>query len=262
MNAMSPPTRAHVTMPTLPELPSDLTQDLSDRWRRARRSALHRVVPEAALDVPEAELVPLAMVRDLPETERAVFEVSLALGTSFCRWSRTDLTLTDLARLLPAIGAPCSAMGFARVGDELASRSERPACDTPGACTYWREALHGLVSGLSSSVRYSRVSSGPQAGVCVDLLHVDAQSPHRLAPIPDEIRPTLEQIAEKVLRVVPGARVQWLGLREGALCFEAHQPSSGCTLDIQPLILSSLRRALPDLPIQNATPRPVITDQA
>ena len=61
--------------------------------------------------------------------------------------------------LVSGLGGPGN-KGFARVGDELASRSERPSCDTPGACSYWREALHGLVSGLSSSVRYSRVSSG------------------------------------------------------------------------------------------------------
>lgn len=244
------------------KLPLTSAADLSDRWRRARVSALRRIAPESPAETPEAALIPLVIARDLEGAERAVFEVSLALGRSFQRWSRTDLTLPDLAGLLPALGAPCLEQGFSRVPGELSCRSARAACDTPGACSYWREALHGLVSGLSSAVRYTRVASGAHGGQCADLLHVDALSPHRLAPVPEALQPTLDRVAQKLERVVPGARVVWLGLQDGALLVETHQPASGCGLNIDQLLLGSLRRALPDLPVKNATPRPVLTDHA
>ena len=231
--------------------------DLADRWTRARCAALRDVLGEPGAGLTEPALFARAWAKDEDAVERRVFDNSLALGRSFRAFTRTDLTLVDLEALLPELGCPCTSEGLRRVPGELASRTRRDPCEggaTTGWCRYWRESLQGLVSGLSTSIRHSRAER------CVDVLHVDAESPFRLMPVPLELQPMLDRIARRVSDFLPGARVEFLGLQEGSLCVRTHSPASPCAggPDIDSLVGDLLRRAAPDLPLRNATPRPVM----
>lgn len=195
---------------------------------------------------------------------RRVFDHSYGLGSSFRQFHRVDLTLVDLESILPTLGSPCMYPGFTRVEGRVTSRTERAPCGgqvaVPDLCTWWREAFLGLVSGLSTGVYASRVESPPSSARCVDLLHVDARSPFRLAPVPDSLAPALDKAAQKLARISPGTRLEVLGMNDGALHVQLHRTSAGCGLDMDRMLLRTLERSLPGVPIRDATPRSVLTD--
>lgn len=231
---------------------TELRADLRDRWARARRAAL----PEGE-DAEDVRALAL-LAGDADPSLRRVFDHSYRLGRSFSRWARADLTLVDLERLLPELGAPCLERGFTRAGDRRSSLARRPACGPEAPCAWWREAIGGLVSGLSSSVRHTRVAAGE--GGCIDLLHVDHDDPARHAPVPEDLDRALSGAIAKIGRVVPGTTVEVLGLQEGALCVQVHAGASSCAFDVPTLALGVLRHALPGVVVRDATPRPVLSD--
>lgn len=220
-------------------------------------------MPESPPDLGEPELLVLALKADPEATLRRVFDNSHLLGVGFRNHYRVDLTLVDLAALLPQLGCPCTAEGLSRSLETQTARTSRSACAASATqgqlCAYWRECLHGLVSGLSTSVYSSRVAS-PQAGgdTCVDLLHVDAQSPHRYAPVPEAMRAPLEEAHAALARVAPTARIEFLGLVEGALHLRIDDTGPKCGMDTSLIVERVLRRALPDLQIRDASPRAVL----
>lgn len=232
--------------------------ELARRWGGARRAALRTIVPEVPAGATEDELLDAATAEDREAVLRRVFDNSHTLGIGFRRFHRVDLTLTDLSRLLPLLGAPCPASGLERDPRARESRSARLSCAAP-RCDYWREALHGLVSGLSTSVYYSRVKS-PAAGDpdCVDLLHVDARSEARLQPVSEAMRASLAPVIDSVARVSPGSTVELLGLAEGALYVQLHRVDATCGLDLFPFLRHGVERAIPGLEVRDAGPRSVL----
>lgn len=245
--------------PTVLATQPELAGELALRWRRARRAALRTLAPELSADTPDAQLLASAWAADPEAAQRRVFDNSFTLGRGFCSTYRVDLTLGDLTALLPRLGAPCVAE-LARVEGAPAARSARSPCAEcgPAACAVWREALQGLVSGLSTTVYTSRVHSGAADGRCADLLHLEAQSELRYAPIPPDLQPTLHRTLEKMGRIAPESRLEVLGLVEGVLHIRLHSPTSGCGLDQHHIARRLLERALPGLQVQDASPRAVL----
>lgn len=233
-------------------------EELDRRWTAARRAALRTIVPEYPVDAPEGELLAAATVADPAAVLRRVFDNSHTLGLGFRRFHRVDLTLIDLSYLLPSLGAPCTQGSFQRDAAARESRTDRLPCSSP-RCAYWREALHGLTSGLATAVYYSRVES-PEGGStrCVDLLHVELQSDARYQPIPESMRASLVEAAEKMGRIAPGATVEYLGLMEGALHLCLHQPGPACGLDLNHSLLRTIERLIPGLVVHDASPRAVL----
>lgn len=247
--------------------------DLADRWSRARCAALRAVVPEGA-PTDEAGLLHLAAAHAPDAALTRVFENSRILGLGFRHTYRVDLTLVDLGELLPALGAPCHVGGFAPVPGEPACRSTSTPCQGCGdvpPCDHWRESIHGLVAGLSSSVSYTRVASAAGgASSCSDLLHVDPQSPLRFTPLPAEMQPKIATIHRLIARIDPGVRVELLGLRDGVLHYRIHPAPPGsaencasasrtCGLDLGAVLLGALRRRFPTLRVADASPRAVFS---
>lgn len=248
--------------------------DLADRWSRARCAALRAVVPEGA-PTDEAGLLHLAAAHAPDAALTRVFENSRILGLGFRHTYRVDLTLVDLGEILPALGAPCHVGGFAPVPGEPACRSTATPCrasgDGPPPCDHWRESIHGLVAGLSSSVSYTRVASAVGgASSCSDLLHVAPQSPLRFTPLPAEMQPKLATIHRLIARIDPGVRVELLGLRDGVLHYRIHPAPPGsaencvsasrtCGLDLGAVLLGALRRRFPTLRVADASPRAVFS---
>lgn len=270
------PRQSHVDL-TLAEI----TSDLARRWTAARRAALRKVLARS----PEPQTGPLqgagdddnalverAMAADRAATLDAVFQHSLALGRGFRRYFGVDLTLPDLARLLPQAGAPCHEQGLhpigaaigaatgAAIGEAPARRSERVPCGaTPAQCAIWREATHGLVSGVSSSVYFTRVASPlGDAASCADLIHLEAQSGARYQPMPDAVRRAVQDASSELARVVPGTRVEVLGVQEGALDVRVHCSGASCGIDLFAVLQRALARSTPALLIRDASAKPVL----
>lgn len=239
--------------------PAPALADLAGRWARARVAALRSVVPDAGAALDEPALRALAWARDPDATQRRLFDNSFRLARSFAAWTRSDLTLLDLEGALPALGAPCL-RAFARLPEVAASRSQGAPCAqaSPEACAAWREAIQGLVSGLASAVRVTRVRSGCTDGGCEELLHVDARLPEVFAPVPEALLPALDRALARLGRTWPEARVEVHGLREGELCVALEVGEAGCGLDPRGLMLGLLRRQLPGTPIRDVSPRPVL----
>lgn len=242
--------------------------DLAERWRRARRSALRAVVAEdVADDVTDDDLAVRALERAADDALRAVFDVSRRLGLSFRAYYRVELPLADLVRLLPAIGAPCTSRDWSPISGDAAQRAERAPCGVwsqhPRACALWREAIDGLVAGLSGEVRFARhASRGAGDGRCVDVLHVHPRSPSRYGPIPEAMRDGLDAIA-RTARALDGALdVELLGMSEGVLYYRAQRAGGVGAGEVSTSIEPAVRRRFPDLVIREVSPRPVLTPDA
>ena len=256
---------------TPPSPTRDPSVDLRARWALARVAALRGVVPEADPDLDEVELLSLAAGQDPEVALRRVFENSRTLGSGFSRHYRVDLTLIDLAQLLPTLGAPCHRVGFVREDGEPVSRATCPPCSlapqTPGLCAFWREATAGLVSGLSSGCCYTRVASLAGGNEqCVDLLHLDAQTPARWDPIGPELQAAIDAARRLLARLDPQAEVSFLGLIEGELYYQLRPSGTHCSAPAQgqaggfdpaTVLTTSIRRRFPSLSLRDASPRAV-----
>lgn len=253
-----------------------LIAGLATRWQRARCEALRTVVPDAPADADEATLLSLANARDPEASLRRVFDNSRVLGLGFRRYHGIDLTLVDLSTVLHGLGAPCHTGGFQRVEGEPACTTAASPCagwsQAPALCDHWRESIHGLIGGLSSTVYFTRVASPGGGGAeCVDLLHVNAQSARRFAPVSMDIQVGIDAIIRWLRAIDPGAKIEFYGLVEGALHYRAEgsaksQPACGtcatasaCGLDVHVLLERALARRFPDLRLCDASPRPVFT---
>lgn len=239
--------------------------DLRDRWARARCAALRSLATDAPAADDERALLERAWAVDPEATLRRGFENSTKLGRSFANHHRADLTLGDLLGLLPLLGSPCFTRGLARVPGHAAARDHHAPCPgaTAGAadlCAWWREAQLGLVGGLCSAVYYTRVQSGRAHGQCEELLHIDAQSPLRLAPLPPALAPELERARQKLQRISPATQVDVLGLTDGELLVRIDSPARGCGPDLGRVLQHALQRALPGVRVRDARPRSVLGD--
>jgi hypothetical protein len=223
--------------------------ELGARWSRARRAA--------------------------GAIERRVYDHSLRLGASFCRFHALTLALEDIPDALDRIAAsdaPCLRGTWSSVpGDTTGtSRLERAGCSAgaegASACDAWREAIAGLVLGLTGGqVLHARhASQGHGDARCVDVFYLDPQSPLRFGPIPDAMREALATIARAVAVFDSSFAVTFLGLSENVLYY-ALAPARGCGagssgLSAQPLVERRVRQRFPDLSLFEVTPRTVLGD--
>ncbi|MBZ0234799.1 MAG: hypothetical protein K8M05_20890 [Deltaproteobacteria bacterium] len=211
-------------------------------------------------------LVALALERAPDDVLRKVFDVSRRLGASFRAYHHLDLPLNDLCDVLPRLGVPCAARSWTRVTGEAACRGERAGCRDaalhPRACAFWREAIDGLVLGMTSAVLFARhASRGAGDASCVDVLHVHPQSPSRFGPIPAHVRDELERIGRTARALDPSLAVTFLGISEGVLYYRAERDAAGdqhASTAIEPAV----RRRFPRLALREISPRPVLAEAA
>ena len=276
--------------PTLPApAPTSPVDELARRWKLARFAALRGIVPSAPLPLEEAALVQLAAAQDADAALKAVFDNGRVLGLGFRRYYKVDLTMVDLGDLLPALGVPCHATGFVRAGDDAAWRSQRAPCTqapSPALCAHWRESILGLVGGISTAVRYTRCESpGTGGDACVDLLHIDPETPLRFSPVGEELQATLDAATRLVHRINPSAKLVFLGILEGALHYRLQAVRGACGscasspadadeisalagvamppgggLDVATVLQQFLLRRVPSLRLCDATPHPVFSE--
>ena len=177
-----------------------------------------------------------------------------------------------LPAVLPALGLPCLEGRWDAIEEEPGFRLERPPC-RPGAgaafCDHAREAIDGLVLGMTDGVHHARhESAGHGSAQCVDVLYGDPQSSLRHGPVPVEHVSALELVQAKVAGFKRGASLKILGVREGELHYELSDPGArrdgcgGCGDLLPRFAESSLRSHLPALLPRELSPRPVLEPAA
>lgn len=245
--------------------------ELAGRWKRARLSALRNGPPQPGAGPDEhAEVARLQASGDaeLRAARRRVFEHSLKLGESFARFRGAPVAPEALPDVLPALGLPCLAGRWEEIDDEPGFRLQRAPCralSSVALCDHAREAIDGLVLGITGGVRHARhESAGHGSHRCVDVLYGDPRSSLRHGPVPPELEQELELVRGKVARFKRGAELKILGVTEGELLYELVAPgaaSAGCggCGDLLPrFVESSLRTHFPALVPRELSPRPVL----
>ena len=193
--------------------------ELAWRWRRARRTAAQGLIGPVADEADEDLLISCATEVDAPGLHRKLFENGVRLGEGFRRVEKRAVSMAELPAVLTALEAPCLRGAWETAGP-TAWRLERPpcraGCEAP-TCDAWREAVDGLVLGLTGGARHTRTSSaGHGQATCVDVVYEDAQSPLRYGELDVALVPTLESV-QKFVRNFRGADVRFLGVSEGVL---------------------------------------------
>lgn len=235
--------------------------DLPQCWLRARAAALHRFAPGS---LPELELVKAVSPEDWGQALLAVFDNSLRLGRSCAQFVGGELDLTQLSECLARVAAPCLRQAFEPL-PLRASQALRPPCSegpTVGAryCDYWREALGGLVLGLSDGhVRHTRHRSAARgASACLDQLYTDPESAYRHGPIPEALEAGLAAVSASFARLAGGSTVRFLGLSEQHLCYRIEgDTAAGGALALSAMLERAVRRRFPELELIDSLPRAV-----
>ncbi|MBK7859818.1 MAG: hypothetical protein IPJ65_14585 [Archangiaceae bacterium] len=232
--------------------------DLSRRWQGARLAALKVALP-AAPSAGEAELLEPALEADLAGTLRRVFDNSAKLGFGYRRTWSEEHGVATLPGLLEALEAPCLRGGAWRL-DQRAAALERRPCrprSSPQVCDYWREAIDGLVAGLSDASRHARHRSlGHGDEVCLDLLYEDPESPLRFGPLPAEVSEAARGVQRLVAAFSSAPRLTLLGVSEGVLAYRLSPPDG----NLRALVERELQQKLPALHFRELSPRPVYGD--
>lgn len=195
-----------------------------------------------------------------------MFDNSLRLGNGFRDHHQVALALPDLPLALSTLaehGAPCLRGQWHVAEDDGAVVLERAGC--PGACAdvcdWWREAIGGLVLGVTGGLRHTRHRSlGHGDATCVDVIYRAAESPLRYGPIPDELRPELAAVARTAALIDSTCAVEFLGLSEATLFYRIAPSARDGAVRGQPIVERSLRRRFPDLTPCEVSPRPVFAE--
>lgn len=243
---------------------SEILIDLADRWRRARRAALQASVAPCSPDEAEQDLLTRAFQEDRGGVLRRVFDNSLRLGVGFARYFGSEIPLGDLPVILPQLGAPCLSGRYRPCEEEPAYFLEQSGCDASAlgavACDWWREAIEGLVLGITGGIFYTRhASAGHGGGVCVGVLYILPESDLRFGPIPEVMAATLQGVARTVKTFHSSLEVEFLGMNEGALFYRVRRRGCGDTpLHAQSLVERGIHRRFPGVELREVTERSVL----
>jgi hypothetical protein len=238
--------------------------ELGLRFEAARRAAL-----EETLGVEQLPLGEDAALRKVPAAgreilARRVYWNAWRLGRSAAQAHGEVNDPARLGELLGGCGLACVAGEWR--ADGARRRLERAGCAAAAelgaaACDYYREAVDGLVAGLSGALRYTRLAShGHGAMRCEDVLYSEREPAARLAPVPAAVARHCAQPLAR-LRAL-GVRVELLGLAENRLHVEIaglHGSSCGPTRLYFDLLAEHLAKRFPALALTDASPRAVLT---
>ena len=202
-----------------------------------------------------------ALTFDSKQTLKNVFDNSLSLGRGFCRHHGLVLERADLVAVLPLLNVECANrhVDHAETFDALA----RAPCPNVSVCDYFREAIDGLVLGLSDGEVFHRRhrSAGHADENCLDVLFEPAAGTDslRFGAIPQAMSTELDALARR-LRLMPGINVRFAGLSEGILSYEILTASADIAADA--VVKTQSSRRFPQLTPRSVAPLAVITDEA
>ncbi len=205
-------------------------QELRERWLRAREASFQKVLAQIS-----SESEGLAKLDNIEEEKfeellKSVFLNSRNLGVSYQKaknltWEKSDFT--DFAKDL---GSPCLNGIWQKKPTAYVLR--RSGCSIgkaagPRYCQYWREAIDGLVVGISDDVGFVRNSSlsvGDES--CVDVFFDEEASPtdaiwnneNKWGVLPEDLKGDLELIQQKFNDMK--IDLKFLGLSERNLLYK------------------------------------------
>lgn len=236
-------------------------QDLAQRWEKARRAAAQAVVGPAATTSDENALQACATEVDEAGFHRKLFENCARLGEGFARVERRRVSVDEIPTVLSALQSPCLKSGQWEAVGEGTWRLRRPPCAaqcSKAQCDAWREAVDGLVLGLTGGARHTRTASaGHGQALCVDIVYADADNPLRYGDIDEALVPTLESV-QNFVRQFKGTDVRFLGVSEGVLLYQFDASGCGGSHSAQTLVEQLLTQKLPHLRLRELSPRPVL----
>lgn len=247
-----------MTAPDRPILDEEVLAALGARLRHARRAALRYVWPDSSAELPEAALLEGAWAHDRDGVERRVFDNALALGRSFAAFYRDRWALADLPRVLPALGTPCFDGLFGAPGEGALLLVREGCSDVGKACHLHREALAGLLLGVTGEVLVTRRScAGGGDDRCEDALHLTPDSPHAFGPIPDELAAELPALTRRLRAFDSSVDVQFLGVNERTLLVRIRR-GVGSELSVLGALERAIGKRMPGLAVREVSPRSVM----
>ena len=251
-------------------------RELKDRWLRAREASFNKIFSKkkseneflAELDGIEAD--------QFEEFLKSVFLNSRNLGVSYQKsknltWEKSDFT--DFAKEL---GSPCLVGTWEKkTSAHVLSRSGCSGGKSVGLryCQYWREAIDGLVVGISDEVGFVRscaVSIGEDS--CVDVFFdeesqpTDAiwNNPNKWGVLPEDIKADLDFIQLKFGEMK--IDLKFLGLSERNLLYKLEPKENltcGSAGNVYRNYLEKLvKEKLPHYNLKDASPVAVYGERA
>jgi len=249
--------------------------DLRQRWEKSRLSAIR------TLTTFQTEFEFFKQISTLSETEfdsliKKIFLNSKTLGMGYQKkysivWERSDISI-----YFQNLGSPCLMGGWDL--RKTANVLTRFGCQDGKlyggrVCLYWREAIDGLVLGLSEDVGFVRHASFNSGGDnCVDIFYQEEKnltdaiwsSPYRWGKISKDMLETLLVIENKFLEYK--IKLKFLGQTEQNLFYKMESKENlicGATGSIYRNILeSSVKDKFPAVQLQDASPVAVYGERA
>lgn len=244
--------------------------ELIDRWQKARLDAIEKGLPhnldKLSTEMKEEHLVAHVPAERRDEVLRYVFLNSRALAQSFSRHQGLSFEIQDFQDLMQQSNIPCFKGLWESRNNALVLT--RGACSYASeakdfACTYWSEALDGIVMGLGEEERSARHGCARvDGGACVDVLFVEAtptlgKSGHYGA-IPEMLTEDLNLIKEQFLSSMK-TEVEFVGYSAGTLYFHFLKGTScGSGAIYTSALLSKIQTKHPYIKLQDISPRAVL----
>lgn len=255
-------------------------KELANRWQKARLSAVEQALQSCAegsaykqgfltsapLAIQEEHLLGQVSQNMQEEVLRLVFLNSRKLAQSFSRHQGLSFEIQDFQALLQQSGIPCFQGAWESRNNALVLT--RGACSYASdakdfACTYWREALDGLVMGLGEEERSARHGCARvDGGACVDVLFVESHpeptKSARFGVIPPMLVEELNEIKEQFLTSMK-TEVEFVGYSAGTLYFHFPKGTScGSGSIYKSALLSKIQTKHPYIQLQDISPRAVL----
>jgi hypothetical protein len=242
-------------------------EELSQRWYHARRAALREHLSVVDPEYSEVELLREVVAHGRIElATKSVFDNSLRLGKGYVR-HHGEITLGLLPALFAELRGPCIVGRFRACAEEPGIFFERGGCEVRdfgrASCAWYREAISGLVLGLTGGVlhtRYESVSHGHSR--CLDVFYLEAESTLRFGPVPAHLARDLASIARLANAFSRGAVVDFVGCNESTIYYRISYKDLSSPLSVKGQVERALAQRLPNYQSQEISPRSVFGGQA
>ncbi len=251
-------------------------QELQQRWLRAREAAIVSV-----LEINKSENEILNELNQYDEESfdellKSIFLNSRNLGRSYQKAKNLTWEKSDFSEFAKDLGSPCLRGNWEEKSSaHILSRSGCTHGISTGQryCQYWREAIDGLVIGISDDVGFVRNSSIPVGeSSCIDVFFDEEASPtdaiwtntHKWGAIPEELKGNLNMIEQKFQEMK--VDLKFLGLSEKNLIYKL-EPKENLTCGSAGKIYRThleniVHEKFPQFKLKDASPVAVYGEQA
>ncbi len=250
--------------------------ELTKRWQRAREAAHSQVFASSLQESDFLSKLPQIEGEKFEEFLKLVFLNSRNLGRSYQKANSIVWEKDDFTKFAGHLGSPCLTGTW--VKKDSAHVLSRKGCGEGlkfgrRYCQYWREAIDGLVLGISDEVGFVRNSSiSVEDGDCTDVFFDDESSPtgaiwsnaNKWGALPESLKEDLVNIEQKFIEMK--IDLKFLGLSEKNLLYKL-EPEENLTCGSAGTIYRShlekiVKEKFPLLTLKDASPVAVYGERA